>query len=167
MNIDKEFKSIMPPLTEAERNELETSILREGCRDPLVIWEGTLIDGHHRYEICKQHNIPFETVDMQFESRTDVKIWIIENQSARRNLFPYQRIELALKLEKAFTAQAKEKEHFRKTTFQKSEKSNLESTNTSKKIAKIAGVSHDTIAKVKKSTPLLTRNRRKSFGMGR
>ena len=45
---------------------------------------------------------------------------------------------------------AKEKETERKTTFQKSEKSNIPVVNTAKELAKLAGVSHDTIAKVEK-----------------
>ena len=40
---------------------------------------------------------------------------------------------------------AKEKEQERKTTYQKSEKSNMATVNTTKELAKIAGVSHDTI----------------------
>ena len=36
------------------------------------------------------HNIPFDTIDMEFESREDVIIWIIENQISRRNLTPMQ-----------------------------------------------------------------------------
>jgi hypothetical protein len=40
---------------------------------------------------------------------------------------------------------AKVKEFDRKTTYQKSEKSKLPSIDTSKELAKLAGVSHDTI----------------------
>jgi hypothetical protein len=43
------------------------------------------------------------------------------------------------------------KETERKTTFHKSEKSNIEPINTVKEISKVANVSHDTIAKVKKN----------------
>ena len=42
---------------------------------------------------------------------------------------------------------AKKKETERKTTYQKSEKSSLPTVNTTKEVAKLAGVSHDTIAK--------------------
>jgi hypothetical protein len=45
---------------------------------------------------------------------------------------------------------AKEKEYERKTTFQKSEKSNLPTINTTKEMADYAGVSIDTASKYKR-----------------
>ena len=92
--IDKEFQSLIPPLTVEEYNGLEESILAEGCRDALVLWGETLIDGHNRYEICTAHNIPFETVKKDFASREDVKLWMIGNQLARRNINNYARTTL-------------------------------------------------------------------------
>lgn len=60
---------------------------------------------------------------------------------------------LALKLEGLFREKAKGKEFERKTTLQKSEKSGCQisdkAIDTKRELAKIAGVSHDTIAKVK------------------
>jgi hypothetical protein len=57
---------------------------------PLVLWNGILIDGHNRYEICKKHKIRFTTVDKEFASRDEVLIWIISTQIARRNLTAIQ-----------------------------------------------------------------------------
>ncbi|OQC48990.1 MAG: DNA N-6-adenine-methyltransferase (Dam) [Tenericutes bacterium ADurb.Bin024] len=148
IHIDNEFKNLIPPLTNEEYKGLEESILKEGCRDSLVTWNGTLIDGHNRYEICTKHNIPFETVEHNFDSRQAVIEWIILNQFGRRNLPAHERARLALRLKPVIAERAKEKEEERKKTFQKSEKSNLPEYNTAKEIAKVAGVSHDTIAKV-------------------
>jgi DNA-binding transcriptional regulator/RsmH inhibitor MraZ len=64
LRIDPEFKSLIPPLATEEYAGLEESILAEGCRDALILWDGILIDGHNRYEICTRHNIPFETTEM-------------------------------------------------------------------------------------------------------
>ena len=147
IHIDNEFKNLIPPLTNEEYKGLEESILKEGCRDSLVTWNGTLIDGHNRYEICTKHNIPFETVEHNFDSRQAVIEWIILNQFGRRNLPAHERARLALRLKPVIAERAKEKEEERKKTFQKSEKSNLPEYNTAKEIAKVAGVSHDTIAK--------------------
>jgi hypothetical protein len=54
---------------------------------------------------------------------------------------------MALKLEPIIAAKAKEKEHLRKTTCQKSDKSSEPAIDTKKELAKIAGVSHDTVVK--------------------
>lgn len=37
--IDKEFAALIPPLTDDERQQLETNLRADGCRDPLVVWK--------------------------------------------------------------------------------------------------------------------------------
>ena len=81
---------LLPSLYKATYVSLEESILQYGCREPLVLWDGILIDGFNRFEICRKHEIPFKTVDMQFDSRDWAMIWIIATQISRRNLNPFQ-----------------------------------------------------------------------------
>ena len=69
LKIDAEFKQLIPPLTQDERQGLEQSLKAEGCRDALVVWGDILIDGHNRYEICQKYSIPFQTVQKDFKSR--------------------------------------------------------------------------------------------------
>jgi N6-adenosine-specific RNA methylase IME4 len=150
MQILQELESLIPPLSNEEFKQLERNILEEGIREPLITWNGILIDGHNRYRIAQEHDMNFETLEKEFENINRVKEWMIHNQFGRRNLSNYQRSVLALQLEDVFREKAKEKELERKTTFLKSEKSNLETINSIKEISKIANVGHDTIAKVKK-----------------
>jgi len=110
LKIDPEFKNLIPPLTTEEYAGLEESILHEGCRDALIVWGDTLIDGHNRYEICTRHGIPFETAEMFFPSRDDVKLWMMKNQLARRNLNDMQRITIVRKCEDSVRAKAKERQ---------------------------------------------------------
>jgi len=88
--IDEEFKGLLPPLDEETFLWLENNILEYGCREPLVVWGNTLIDGHNRHEILMRHELPVNTVSMEFDSRDDVIIWIISTQVSRRNLTPMQ-----------------------------------------------------------------------------
>lgn len=88
--IDQEFKALIPPLADEERNQLEANIAQDGCRDPLVVWDGVLIDGHNRYEICTRLGIEFTTVSLEFLNRDEVMDWIDSNQLGRRNLHPDQ-----------------------------------------------------------------------------
>jgi len=88
--IDEEFRRILPALDETAYNDLETSILVHGCLLPLVLWNGILIDGYHRFGILTKHDLPFSTISMEFGSRDEVKDWIIELQITRRNLTPMQ-----------------------------------------------------------------------------
>jgi len=84
--IDEEFRFLLPTLDKETLKRLENNLLLNGCRDALVLWEGILIDGYNRYKICKEFDIPFTTVSMDFGSREEALIWIVENQISRRNL---------------------------------------------------------------------------------
>ena len=88
--IDPEFKKLLPELDAQTLAWLEESLLEYGCMNPLVLWDNILIDGHNRYEIIKKHDLPFNTISMEFDSRDDVIIWIISTQVARRNLSAIQ-----------------------------------------------------------------------------
>jgi len=148
--VDEEFKSLIPPLSPDEYLQLEENIVRDGIRDPLVVWhvpngDDILIDGHNRFEISIKHaGIPFQIKRMTFDLRKDVIRWIILNQFGRRNLSSYDRSVLALKLKPIIQARAKEQQGTRTDICQKSDKS----IDTKKELAKIASVSHDTIHKV-------------------
>jgi hypothetical protein len=96
IQIDPEFKALIPPLAPDELAQLEANILRDGCRDPLVVWDGILIDGHNRHEICAKHRLPFETTEIVFESRAHARIWMRHNQAGRRNLSTAWRLDLEL-----------------------------------------------------------------------
>ena len=88
LKVDPEFKAAIQPLSQEERAQLEANIQAHGCRDPLVTWNGFIIDGHHRYEICQRHNIPFQTVEMDFPNKEAALDWMDANQLGRRNLTP-------------------------------------------------------------------------------
>jgi hypothetical protein len=188
--IDPEFRSLIPSLTKEELEQLEQNLIKDGCRDALIVWNGILLDGHNRYEICSKHNIIYRTEEKHFESRNEAKEWIIRNQFGRRNLSAFDRSKLALRLKELIQAKAKEKQRdaggdhgnqytggkvplmqksaeaaeifeTRDSVSQKSTETNqgkeidlLPSAEanpivTREEIAKLAGVSHDTIDKVK------------------
>ena len=130
--------------------------MKEGCRDALVLWGDILIDGHNRYELCSKHNIPYKTVQREFKSRDDVIEWIILNQFGRRNLPAHERARLALRLKPVIAEKAKENKVEAANKMNANVGNNVSTEicenvkpiDTQKELAKIAGVSHDTIAKV-------------------
>jgi len=145
--MDTRFKHIIPPLSEDEYNQLERNILQDGIREPLVVWGDTLIDGHNRYSIAQKHNITYTTVNKDFTDDKAATEWIILNQFGRRNINNYQRSILALQLKPILAEKAKERQGERTDIVQKSAPSYGK---TRDELATIAGVSHDTIAKVEK-----------------
>lgn len=91
LKINQEFKNLIPPLTPDEYKMLANSIITEGCRDAIVVWNNIIIDGHNRYEICTTNNIEFRTVSRTFDNEERAKDWIDSNQLSRRNLTEDQR----------------------------------------------------------------------------
>lgn len=154
MKVNEEFRKLIPALSNEEFTQLERNCLQDGIRDAIVVWNDTIIDGHNRYEIAKKHGLEFRTESKQFDTEGEVKEWMIMHQFGRRNLSVWDRSQLALKLEDVFKAKAKENLSKAGSSFspkepcQKSDKV-TQPIDTKKEVAKVANVSHDTIAKVK------------------
>ena len=56
LRIDPEFESKIPPLTEEEYQLLEENILQDGVvLNPLIVWNGCIVDGHNRFRIIQAH----------------------------------------------------------------------------------------------------------------
>ena len=92
LSIDPEFASKIPPLREEELKQLEENILADGVViNPLIIWDGVIVDGHNRYRILQKHpEIQFTTYEKAFSDRYEAIAWICKNQLGRRNLTPQQ-----------------------------------------------------------------------------
>ena len=146
-SIDEEFKNNLPPLSEEEYEKLEAGILKDGCRNPLVICvipEGKILgDGHNRYEICMKHNLPFQTIEKEFSSRQEALDWMLEDQGSRRNMGKFMWAESILKRNKSKIA-ALARENQLSGGCLKSDKG----VNTLETLAKSAGISRDTMYKV-------------------
>jgi len=108
---DPQLKSLIPPLSDSEYAALIDNISKDGCREPLTIWKdhSIILDGHNRYQICKEQNISFKVVEIELPDLTAAKIWMIKNQRGRRNLNESQRAMLAVKLAALYAEQAKER----------------------------------------------------------
>ena len=109
--IDPEFKALIPPLSKDEYHQLEQNILTDKkCRDAIVVWGNTIVDGHNRFRICVAHGITFEIKEVDFASRDEAMVWILDNQLGRRNLSEAVRIELAINKCQLLREQAREKQ---------------------------------------------------------
>ena len=153
IRIDKEFQSLIPPLTPEEFSQLEENILREGIRDPLVVWklpngDSILLDGHNRMKISATHaGIPYQVQELTFNSRNDrreAEEWILRNQLGRRNVDKWVRLGMAKRLEEI------EKQKGRKRMSDGAKGvPNLAQAKTRDKMAEMVGVSHGTYEKMK------------------
>ena len=149
LTIDPEFKDLIPSLSSDERKLLEESIKREGCQQPIVVWNGILIDGHNRLEICTQNAIEYSTVEMNFPNRLVAQIWILTNQLGRRNLSETTRMDKALELKSDMQSEAR----IRMKAGKKSDPVETLPQGTGRtrdRVAALAGVSGKTLEKYEK-----------------
>lgn len=117
-----------------------------------TVWNGIIVDGHNRYAICHKHGIAFAIETREFEDRDAAVFWMLEHQLARRNLNSYQRSELALKLEPLYAARAKMRLATSTGGHEPRPRQNsaqAEKGKTNENLGRLAGVSRDTLAKVK------------------
>jgi DNA modification methylase len=105
--IDPEFRALVPPFAKEEYEQLERNLVADGCRDPLVVWDGILLDGHNRYEICKRHNLKYRQEEVLLANRDAAAVWIIDNQCGRRNIALIDKVQLTERKRGILEAQAK------------------------------------------------------------
>lgn len=169
IRIEPELQTLIPPLSADEYTQLERNVVKEGIRDPLVVWtqadgNSVLIDGHNRFAIAESHpGMKYETKPIVFKDMEEAKLWIINNQLGRRNLPKFDRVTLEDKKREILARQAKKNiggDH-KSEEYQKSLQRNLCSDSdktgnqarrertTDYKIAKAANTSEDTVRKVR------------------
>lgn len=101
-----ELKNLIPPLLETELLALRENLQKHGCKDPLKVWQTNnqtigitdnpedviyiLIDGHNRFQLCTELQIPFNIQIDNFESIIEVRNFMIDFQLSRRNITPQQ-----------------------------------------------------------------------------
>ena len=111
LKIDNEFKNLLPPLTEDEYSQLESDIKRHGVLSPIIAWNGFIIDGHNRYEICRKNGIDLPEIKaLDFSNKSDVMDWIINHQTGRRNLTKSQLVKAYASVEEQLKREAKERQ---------------------------------------------------------
>ena len=159
LKIDEEFKNLLPPLADDERSELENDIKKHGVLSSIITWNGFIIDGHNRYEICQRNGIEIPaTKELEFDNRSDVLSWIISHQTGRRNLTKSQLVKAYSHVEEQLRKEAKERQSAgggdKKSAKAKSVPSNLTKAvekmpETAETVAKKIGVSKNTYKAMK------------------
>lgn len=168
--IDSEFEKLIFPLRKSEFEELKKSLMKEGCRDPLIVWreKNVLLDGHNRNRICKENDIDFEIKEISIVDREQAKIWIMENLLIRRNLNFYQKIVVVLRLWDYEKKEAEERKLSKLKQFKDTEAVKLPPRSedwgdTRDKIGARVGASGRTVDKVRKIENRATNEERKQL----
>lgn len=93
LRIEKEFQEKIPPLTEAEFEQLRENILNDGeVYEPIAVWNGIIVDGHNRWKVIQEHpKIPYKIREMDFADKWAAFDWMYQKQLGRRNLTENQK----------------------------------------------------------------------------
>lgn len=151
ITINEELLAFIDPLTPAEYEALEHSLLSEGCREALILWRDVLIDGYNRYSICRKHGIEFRTIQNdKFDSIDEVKLWMIDNQLARRSVTDFQRGLMALRKKEIMEARAAQKKDPELQTEDDQAVPFTPPWNTREDVARAARVSANTITQIER-----------------
>ena len=90
LTIDKEFENWLPKISMEKYEQLEKSLLEEGCRDRIIVWkkgdQKIIVDGHNRYKICSEHNIKYKLLEKEFKNSDEVLDYIFVTQFGKRRL---------------------------------------------------------------------------------
>lgn len=158
LKIDPELRDLLPPLTSEEYKQLEKNIVENGFdrNFPIMEWQGFIVDGHNRYDICKKHNIEPVIGTLAYETKEEVMEWMLDIQLGRRNLTPIQKIAITEKYRPIYEKQAKENQSNaggdrKSNEYKKSVTPNLgeairsnSNNETNTKLSKLAGVGKET-----------------------
>lgn len=91
--IDPEFQNKIPPISEEEFKQLRENILAAGeVYEPLVVWNGVLVDGHNRWKVIQESPVIKWRIRYIFcADKWEAFEWMYKNQLGRRNLTDEQR----------------------------------------------------------------------------
>lgn len=152
--IDEGLRDLLPVLSDEAHEALTLDILQNGCYSPIICMEDmTLVDGHNRYAICEENDIPYRMVVLPFEDKLAAKQWALDTQKARRNLTTWELGQIALKLKPEIEARAKETMGTRTdllATLPKGSGTTEIGINTRKELAAAAGIGERTMGKIMK-----------------
>jgi hypothetical protein len=95
LEIHPELENFLLPLESGEVHQLRLNLERDGvCLNPILYWKdgdkNWIVDGAHRWGLCRDLGILYPTREMKFASLDEVKLWMVEHQKGRRNLTNFQ-----------------------------------------------------------------------------
>lgn len=82
----KVLSDLIQPVSDREYEDLELSLIEYGCKEPIIVWNNFILDGHKRYKICAEYNIPFSILVARLALLPEAVSFVCENQLKRKDL---------------------------------------------------------------------------------
>ena len=96
--IDQKFRLLKYHFVPTDTSSLEADICKNGCLSPILIWNGIIIDGHKRFDICTRFHIPYKLESINFDSRENAICYICTDELKNYDLTSVARNYLIGKL---------------------------------------------------------------------
>ena len=109
----------------------------------MVVWNDTIIDGHHRWAIIQKHpEIPYTIKEIEFVDEWDALAWMLERQIGQRNMTDEQ---MSYSIGKLYEAKKKTRGGDRKSKVQIDTLISKGFDNTAQEVASSSGVAEATV----------------------
>ena len=99
-----ELAHLFPPMSEEEFLELKSDIKRNGLLESIVLYQGEIIDGRHRYKACEELGIEAEFEEYEGDAPAG---YVVSKNMMRRNLNSSQKATVAVDMLPFFEEEAK------------------------------------------------------------
>jgi len=102
-----EFANIFPLMNSKEYNELKKDIKENGLLEPIVLFEGKILDGRNRYNACT--DVGIEPRNKEYKGK-DALQYIMSTNLKRRHLTDSQKAIVGVRYKKYYSKFAKERQ---------------------------------------------------------
>ena len=92
-----ELCSIFPEMPDREINDLAKDIAQVGLIDPVVTYEGKILDGRNRYRACLMVGVPPRREEWSGQAGSPLR-FVVSRNLTRRNLTTEQRAAIAVEI---------------------------------------------------------------------
>lgn len=100
--------TLFPMMSDAELDDLAADIRAHGQHRPIIVWEGSILDGRNRFEACKRAGVTPQLLPWRPGTPTESPTqWVLSENLHRRHLTVDQRALIALEAQALFVAEAK------------------------------------------------------------
>jgi site-specific DNA-methyltransferase (adenine-specific) len=102
------YANIFPEMNEHEFSALREDIRVNGLREPILTYQGKIIDGRHRFKVCRELKI--EPTTRECPENGSIVALVVSLNLCRRHLTPSQRNAVGADVEEAYQAEAKQRQ---------------------------------------------------------
>lgn len=76
LKVEGTFQRLSIPAKEEQQSLLEKSLRKNGCREPIITWNGMILDGYKRYRYCMEEGIELSVEERDFDSQEEAISWV-------------------------------------------------------------------------------------------